>query len=92
MREHRDFLTQVRTDEQNALQTFDFGDGQAQPRVGRLLLLSAEIKLAQAMIDVVAAKPARNARKQKKLLGSGRRSTEKSGRCTAMRRISSSVL
>ena len=55
MRQHRDFMTQIRTHDEDALEAFDLGNLQSQMRIGCLILLRAEIQLPQAMIDIPAA-------------------------------------
>jgi len=85
MREQRNFLPQVRTDEQNSLQTLDLGNGQSQTWVESLLLLCAEIELPQAMVNVVAADSARNARKPETAPRPSPTGREKPGRCATMR-------
>ena len=48
-------MTQIRSHDEDALEAFDLGNLQSQMRIGRLVLLGAEIQLPQAMIDIAAA-------------------------------------
>ena len=60
MREHRHFAAQVAADDQQRIELVDAGDGQtAETGRRRIRGLVAEIRLAQAMIDVVRAQRAR---------------------------------
>ena len=58
MREHRHFVTQVRSNDEQRAQAIDVGDLHAQARIGRVRVLVAIIKLAQAVIDVRGAQTA----------------------------------
>ena len=68
MRQHRHFMTQIRADDQHALERSTSAIFKPEAGEGRLMLLRAEIQLAQAMIDVAAAQAARDLREQIQLL------------------------
>ena len=65
VRQHRRFTAQVAADDQQGVELVDAGDRQAsESGRGRVVGLVAEIRLAQAMVDVARAERARELRRE----------------------------